>query len=47
MKADIHSRFCQGFFGNEMAGFQQYTLIPADIVGKVCLFGAPQPGITP
>ncbi|KAJ3849058.1 GroES-like protein [Lentinula lateritia] len=27
--------FCQGFFGNEMAGFQQYTLIPADIVGKI------------
>ncbi|KAJ4475602.1 GroES-like protein [Lentinula aciculospora] len=27
--------FCQGYFVNEMAGFQQYTLIPADIVGKI------------
>ncbi|KAJ4475918.1 chaperonin 10-like protein [Lentinula edodes] len=27
--------FCQGFFVNEMAGFQQYTSIPADIVGKI------------
>ncbi|KAJ3891328.1 GroES-like protein [Lentinula edodes] len=27
--------FCQGYFTNEMASFQQYTLIPADIVGKI------------
>ncbi|KAE9406942.1 GroES-like protein, partial [Gymnopus androsaceus JB14] len=27
--------FCQGYFVSEMAGFQQYTLIPADIVGKI------------
>ncbi|KAJ4469900.1 GroES-like protein [Lentinula aciculospora] len=27
--------FCQGYFVNEMAGFQQYTSIPADIVGKI------------
>ncbi|KAJ3877021.1 GroES-like protein [Lentinula edodes] len=27
--------FCQGYFSNEMASFQQYTLIPADIVGKI------------
>ncbi|KAF9068405.1 chaperonin 10-like protein [Rhodocollybia butyracea] len=27
--------FGQGFFGNEMAGFQQYALIPADFVGKI------------
>ncbi|KAE9390528.1 GroES-like protein [Gymnopus androsaceus JB14] len=27
--------FFQGYFVNEMAGFQQYTLIPADIVGKI------------
>lgn len=32
---EIYPRFCQGFFVNEMAGFQQYTSIPADIVGKV------------
>ncbi|KAJ4482813.1 GroES-like protein [Lentinula edodes] len=29
------SRGDKGFFGIEMAGFQQYTLIPADIVGKI------------
>ncbi|KAF9074243.1 medium-chain dehydrogenase/reductase like protein [Rhodocollybia butyracea] len=27
--------FCQGYFVNELAGFQQYTLMPADIVGKI------------
>ncbi|KAJ3825189.1 GroES-like protein [Lentinula raphanica] len=27
--------FAQGFFVNEMGGFQQYTLIPAEIVGKI------------
>ncbi|KAE9399386.1 GroES-like protein [Gymnopus androsaceus JB14] len=27
--------FFQGFFANEFAGFQQYTLILADIVGKI------------
>jgi len=27
--------FFQGYFTNEFAGFQQYTLIPADIVGKI------------
>jgi NADPH:quinone reductase-like Zn-dependent oxidoreductase len=27
--------FCQGYFVNEMGGFQQYALIPADIVGKI------------
>ncbi|KIK59077.1 hypothetical protein GYMLUDRAFT_170207 [Collybiopsis luxurians FD-317 M1] len=27
--------FFQGFFANEFAGFQQYTLVPADIVGKL------------
>ncbi|KAJ3753178.1 GroES-like protein [Lentinula raphanica] len=27
--------FAQGFFVHEMAGFQQYTTIPTDIVGKI------------
>jgi NADPH:quinone reductase-like Zn-dependent oxidoreductase len=27
--------FFQGYFVSELAGFQQYTLIPADIVGKI------------
>ena len=27
--------FCQGFFVNELGGFQQYALNPAELVGKV------------
>ncbi|KAF9063682.1 GroES-like protein [Rhodocollybia butyracea] len=27
--------FCQGYFVNDLAGFQQYTLMPADLVGKI------------
>ncbi|KIK59084.1 hypothetical protein GYMLUDRAFT_245520 [Collybiopsis luxurians FD-317 M1] len=29
------SSFFRGWYSNEFAGFQQYTLVPADIVGKI------------